>query len=150
MLVGPDIASTGVPLMRTVLPTAPFEGGGIGIVAAGTARNGVLLMIVKLPVTPGGTFANGILVAAGMTKFGTSEISTVFPTLAVGLACGTAMFVAPETMIYGILLIRVVAPVRPGGAFETGILVGPGIATKGELFIKVTLAPGIMLGAGEA
>lgn len=100
MFVGPDIASTGVPLMRTVLPTAPFEGGGIGIfVAEGTAKNGVLLIIVKLPETPGGKFARGRFVGPEIARFGFPSSKIVLPTFGVGLACGIGRFVALGTII---------------------------------------------------
>lgn len=52
----------------TVVAKVPVCVAGIGIfVEPGTARKGVLLIIVKLPVSPGGASERGILVAEGKT-----------------------------------------------------------------------------------
>jgi hypothetical protein len=54
-------------------------------------------------------------------------------------------------------LIVVVTPCKPGGAFATGIFVGPGIANKGVPFMVTVLSPpfpaagiGILVGPGTA
>lgn len=74
-------------------------------VEPGTAINGVLLIIVKLPVKPGGAFERGIFVADEKT------IKLVPPILVVlgplGCGDGAAMVVGPTTK-KGVLLIIVV------------------------------------------
>lgn len=79
---------------------------GIGIlVEPGTAINGVLLIIVKLPVNPGGEPESGILVAEGKTMKGVPPILLVVGLLGCGVGAG--MVVGPTTR-KGVLLIMVV------------------------------------------
>jgi hypothetical protein len=95
---------------------------------------GVLLMIVKLPVSPGGAFATGIFVGPGRTM---NDWPFMMEALAPGIigpreAAGAAKVVGAGTTIKGVPPMFVVSPVRPGGAASAGIFVGPGIITCGE------------------
>lgn len=146
----PGTARKGVPFIIMVLP-APLPAGTGIFVGPETAINGVLLMIVKLPVTPGGALAAGMLVGPGTTRKGIPPIRVVLnPTATPGAAAGamTGIWVGPGTAMKGVLLINVIGPVRPGGAAATGIFVAEGIEMKGDPSIIVAPAPGMTGAAG--
>ncbi len=67
-----------------------------------------------------------------------------------GDAVGAGRVVAEGIIRYGVPFIRVVLPVRPDGARETGISVELGTMIKGVPFmIVVEKAPGGAVGAGR-
>jgi hypothetical protein len=163
--VGLPTTANGVPLM-TVVDNTPVWVAWSGIfVEPGTAINGVLLIIVKLPVNPGhrvsqeifrswcqrenlpgGAPERGIFVAEGKTRKFVPPILVVIGPF--GCGDGAAMVVGPTTR-NGVLLIIVVGTLESwGGAFTTGIKVEEEITIEGEPFIIVTLAPGIGSGVG--
>lgn len=95
----------GVPLM-IVVDKCPVGFACTGMfVEPGTAINGVLLIIVKLPVKPGGAFERGTSVAEGKTM---KLVPPILVVLGTGpLACGDAAKVVGPISKNGVLLIIV-------------------------------------------
>jgi len=112
--------------------------GAATVVAPGTTRKGVPLIIVVIPVRPGGAFTKGIEVGPGITRKG------VPPIFVVGKACGNAagIVVGPGTTRNGVPLIITVLPWRPGGAWFTGIVVAPGTTIGAMGFAGSVVGPG--------
>jgi hypothetical protein len=152
ILVGPGKTNIGVPSMIVVLriSAVPPTGCTTGIfVDWGTTMKGVLLMIVKLPVRPGGALGIWMLVEPCITTKGVPPMKVVIPEKAAASGPwtdGAAKVVGPVTAKNGVLLITVVGPVSPEGAFTTGILVAEGITMNGVPEIMVALAPGMISG----
>jgi hypothetical protein len=110
----------------------------------------LLIIIVDAPVTSGGAFTTGILVAEGITISG---VPFIIATLAPGMTSGGeddegAKVMAVETTIKVDPSMVVVCPGRPTGAAPTGIVVGFGTTTptwdeEAPLFAG---SPGVFVG----
>jgi hypothetical protein len=111
---------------------------------------GVLLIIVKLPVKPGGALDSGTLVADGNTTKLVPPMLVVLRAGPFGCGVGAARKVVGPTSKNGVLLIIVsCAFVSWEGALTKGIRVEDGITTKGDPFMNVTLPPRTASGVGE-
>lgn len=145
--VGCETTTKGVPFI-TVVDNDPV---GLPctwmLVEPGTSINGVLLMIVKLPVSPGGAFDRAILVEEG-------KITKLVPPMLVVLNAGPlvgdgAAKVVGPTSKKGVLLIIVVGALLSWlGAFTTGIRVEDPIIMTKEPPEDETLAPEMTSGVG--
>ena len=96
-------------------------------------KNGVLLITVVGPVSPGGAFTTGILVEDGTTINGNPLINVALaPGILSGVGVDKATKVTGEgTTITGVPSICVVCPGRPSGAAVTGMVVGFGMMILG-------------------
>lgn len=115
------------------------------LVEPGTSINGVLLIIVKLPVSPGGALERAILVDEGKI---TKLVPPMLVVLNVGplVGDGAAKVVGP-TSKNGVLLIIVVGALLSWlGAFTTGIRVEDWITMTKDPPEDETLAPGMTSG----
>lgn len=125
-----------------------FACNGI-FVEPGTAMKGVLSIIVKLPVKPGGAFDSGTLVADGNTMKLVPPILVVLSAGPFGCEVGAAKKLVGPTSRNGVLLMIVIcAFVSWEGALTKGIRVEDGITTKGDPFMNVTLPPRTASGVG--
>lgn len=115
------------------------------LVAVGTTRKGVLLMMVRLPVIPGGALEIGILVEAGIIMNGVPWMLLVTPENGRWPE-GTGNLVDPEMAKNGVFLMIVIDPGIPDGAFTIGILVAEGRIMTGDPFTISTRAPGMLSG----
>ena len=97
------------------------------------AKNGVLLITVVGPVSPGGALTTGILVADGTTINGNPLINVALaPGMLFGVGTNGRTKVTGEgTTMTGVPSICVVCPGRPSGAAVTGMVVGFGMMILG-------------------
>jgi hypothetical protein len=115
MVASPVKMTSVTPLITVTNPgteaICPVEVGSWEIVAEVITRNGVPLIVVVMPLRPGGAFESGISVALGTTRNGVPLI-VVVNKCPVWVAC-TWTLVAPGTAIKGVLLIIVRLPLNP-------------------------------------